>query len=77
MSINTEETTTVEGANLNAQDTLNLKTKNLKVASVQNTSKTKTHSIGVSAGYGGGSLSSVGANMSNANSKSISIGVYK
>lgn len=70
ISINTTETTNIIGANLNAVETLTLNTKNLNVESVQDTSKTKQHSMGISAGYGGGSLSSAGANMSKGNSKS-------
>jgi hypothetical protein len=70
ININTDETTTIKGANLKAEDTLSLNTKNLEVASLQNKSKTREHSMGMSAGYGGGNLSSLGANMSNANSSS-------
>ena len=69
ININTHETTNIKGANLNAQETLTLNTKNLNAESVQNTSKTREHSIGVSAGFGASGLSSLGANTSNANSK--------
>ena len=69
ININTKETTNIKGANLNAKETLTLNTKNLNTESVQNTTKSRSHSLGISAGYGGGSLSSIGANSSNANSK--------
>lgn len=69
ININTNETTNIKGANLNAQETLTLNTKNLNAESVQNTSKTREHSIGVSAGFGASGLSSLGANTLNANSK--------
>ncbi len=70
ININTQETTDIKGANLNAADTLNIDTKNLNIASVQDTRKTRSHSVGISGGYGGGGPSSAGANQSNANSKS-------
>jgi len=70
IKINTTETTTIIGANLNADESLSLNTKNLEVASVQNSSKSKSNSQGMSAGFGASGLSSAGANMSNANSNS-------
>ncbi len=69
ININTKEDTKIKGATIKAEDALAINTTNLEVASVQDSSKTRSHSIGVSAGYGGGSLSSLGANTSNANSK--------
>ncbi|WP_294967184.1 hemagglutinin repeat-containing protein, partial [Sulfurimonas sp.] len=68
--INTKEKTTIKGATLNANDSLTIDTKNLEVASVQDSSKTRSNSVGVSAGFGASGLSSLGANTSNANSKS-------
>ncbi|WP_321778179.1 hemagglutinin repeat-containing protein [Sulfurimonas sp.] len=70
ININTKEKTSIKGAEVKAKDSLVINTKNLEVASVQDTAKTRSHSIGVSAGYGGGSLSSLGANQSKANSRS-------
>ena len=70
IKINTTETTTIIGANLNADESLSLKTKNLEVASVQNSSKSKSNSQGISAGFGASGITSAGANMSNANSNS-------
>ena len=69
ININTKETTTIKGATIKAEDTLTLNSKNLEVASVQNTSKQKSHSEGVSAGVGGGTLTSLGANASNSDAK--------
>jgi filamentous hemagglutinin len=63
-------TTTIKGATIAAEDSLTLKSKNLEVASVQDSSKSKSSSLGMSAGFGASGLSSVGANMSNANSNS-------
>jgi len=70
INLNVKETTNIVGANIAANDELNLKTKNLNVESVQDTEKSKSFSIGASMGVGGGAVSSVGANASKANSKS-------
>jgi len=70
ININTKETTTIKGANLKAQDTLTLNSKNLEVASVQDKYKSKSSSKGASMGFGADGLSSVGINSSDANSNS-------
>jgi outer membrane lipopolysaccharide assembly protein LptE/RlpB len=70
ININTKETTTIKGANLKAQDTLTLNSKNLEVESVQDKSKSKSHGEGMSAGFGSTGLTSLGMNSSDANSNS-------
>ncbi|RLB10247.1 MAG: hypothetical protein DRG27_03475, partial [Deltaproteobacteria bacterium] len=73
ININTKEDTNIKGANLNAEDTLAINTNNLNIASVQNTTKTKSNSKGSSVGFGADGLSSVGVNSSNSRSNSKEI----
>jgi len=65
INISTQETTQIQGANLQANDTLNIDTKNLDIASVQNRTKSDSKSSGANV-----SLSSVGVNNSNSSSNS-------
>ncbi len=63
INITTQETTTVAGANLTAGDTLNLDTQHLNVASVQDSSNSRSNSKGFSvSGSLSGNISGVSAN---------------
>ncbi|WP_019556299.1 two-partner secretion domain-containing protein [Thiomicrorhabdus arctica] len=67
--INTAETTTIEGATVHADEQLIINTKNLNVASVQDSSTNKSQSQGLSAGFGSSGLNALGVNNAKANSK--------
>jgi len=57
------------GTTIQAEKTLNITTNNLKVASVQNSSKSRSNSQGMSAGFNAGGLSSLGANQAAAHAR--------
>ncbi|MDD3476473.1 MAG: hemagglutinin repeat-containing protein [Sulfurimonas sp.] len=63
-TLNTNETTTIKGANLKADDTLAINSKNLSIESVQNRQKSRDKSNGFSVGFGTSGLQSLGVNKS-------------
>jgi filamentous hemagglutinin len=73
ITINTQETTSIKGANLKAEDTLAITTKNLEVASVQDKTNSRSDSQGMSVGFGPDTINSVGGNFSKSRSDSKEI----
>jgi len=66
INITTEETTTIAGANIAANDELNIKTEHLNVASVQDSNNSRSQSSGFSVSGGTDGISGAGVNAGNA-----------
>ena len=73
INIITGQDTKIKGVNIKADNQLNIQSKNLEVASVQDKTKSKTRSQGFSIGAGASGISSVGLNQSkgNTNTKEV------
>lgn len=65
IQFNTDETTTITGANIAANDSLYIKTKNLNISSMQDSNRTHSQSQGLSLSGGKGGLSGGGINNGN------------
>jgi len=69
INIVTEEATTIAGANIAANDELNIKTEHLKVASAQDSNNSRSQSSGFSLSGGSEGLSGAGVNAGNSRSR--------
>jgi len=70
ININTQETTAIKGANLHANEQLNINTNNLEVSSVQNTTSSKSNSKSFNLSTSGFSPTGGGGSLSNSSSSS-------
>jgi len=70
ININTQETTTIKGANLHANQQLNINTNNLEVSSVQNTASSNSNSKSVNLSTSGFTPTGAGGSLSKSSSSS-------